>query len=177
MEAKQQEMVDQAIRKANVTNVTEKAEREQKLEENKTKLMEYIRSNVIGSNLNSIVRTPFGEKPQTYIDYTASGKSLKFIESYLETQVLPVYANTHSTHSTSGKQTIAVREEARHIIKRVCNANEDYAAIFTGSGCTHAVKLLLSKLKVKEISESVKFDQLTRKVLSEDDRKNLLIAQ
>jgi hypothetical protein len=31
-----------------------------------------------------------------YTDYTASGKSLNFIEDYLREEIMPIYANTHS---------------------------------------------------------------------------------
>ena len=119
------------------------------MEQNKQKLLSYIRSNVVGSNHNTLLRTVFGEKPHVYCDYTASGKPLKFIENYLEQKVMPLYANTHSMQSASGKQTIFVREEARATIKRVCNANEDHALIFTGTGATSAVNLFISKLKLK----------------------------
>lgn len=86
---------------------------------------------------------------------------------------MPLYANTHSMQSASGKQTIYVREEARAIIKRVCNANEDHALIFTGTGATSAVNLFINKLKLKEICEQVKFNQITRAVLSDDARSKL----
>jgi selenocysteine lyase/cysteine desulfurase len=62
---------------------------------------------------------------------------------------MPLYANTHSMQSASGKQTIYAREEARGIIKRACNADEDDACIFVGTGATGASNLLINKLKVK----------------------------
>ena len=59
-------------------------EEEKALEENKAKLLSYIHDNVIGSNINTTIRTVFGDKPNVYCDYTASGKSLKFIEDYMQ---------------------------------------------------------------------------------------------
>lgn len=47
-----------------------------------------------------------------------------------------MYANTHTEQSGTGKQTNNAREEARHIIKRVCGATEDDALIFVGNGTT-----------------------------------------
>ena len=47
-----------------------------------------------------------------------------------------MYANTHSLQSSTGKQTIRAREEARQIIKRVSNADEKDVCIFTGTGTT-----------------------------------------
>ena len=66
------------------------------MEQNKQQLLGYIGDNVIGSNHNTLLRTVFGEKPHLYVDYTASGKSLRFIEDYISTQIMPLYANTHS---------------------------------------------------------------------------------
>ena len=64
---------------------------------------------------------------------------------------MPLYSNTHSLQSGSGKQTIRAREEARGIVKRVCNADEMDVCIFTGTGSTSAVNLLIDKMRVKEI--------------------------
>ena len=44
-------------------------------------------------------RGPFGTRRVTYADYTASGRSLSFIEDYLREAVLPLYANTHTESS------------------------------------------------------------------------------
>jgi selenocysteine lyase/cysteine desulfurase len=46
-----------------------------------------------------VIQTVFGEKPHVYVDYTASGKSLTFIEQYLRDVFMPLYANTHSKQS------------------------------------------------------------------------------
>ena len=94
------------------------------LDDKKDKLVNYIRENVIGSHQNTSLKTIFGEKPQMYTDYTASGKSLNFIEDYLREEIMPIYANTHSKQSQSGKQTVYAREEARQIIKKSCNATD-----------------------------------------------------
>ena len=101
---------------------------------------------MIGTNYDTLIKTPFGMKPLVYADYTASGKSLKFIEDYIQEQIMPLYANTHSVQSGTGKQTINAREEAREIIKRTCNANENDACIFVGTGTTAASNLLINKL-------------------------------
>jgi selenocysteine lyase/cysteine desulfurase len=84
---------------------------------NKQKLIEYVNQNIIGSHCTTNVKTVFGEKPHVYIDYTASGKSVHFIEKYLQDTIMPFYANSHSLQSASGKQTVFAREEARHSIK------------------------------------------------------------
>ena len=48
------------------------------------------------------------------------------------------------------------REEAREIIKRVCNANENDALIFCGTGATAAVNLFVNKIKIAQIAKQVK---------------------
>ena len=66
---------------------------------------------------------------------------------------MPVYANTHTLQSGTGKQTIRAREEARSIVKRACNADEFDVCIFVGTGSTSASNLFINKLRVKEICE------------------------
>ena len=92
-----------------------------------------------------MIRTVYGEKPLIYADYTASGKSLRFIENYITDQVLPMYANTHTLQSGTGKQTSNIREESRSIIKRFCNADEKDALVFVGAGATVSYLLFITK--------------------------------
>ena len=54
----------------------------------------------------------------------------------MQSELLPMYANTHTQQSGTGKQTNNAREEARQIVKRVCGAGEEDACIFVGTGTT-----------------------------------------
>jgi len=63
--------------------------------------------------------------------------------------VLPLYANTHTESSGTGLQTTRFREEARQIIKDCCNADEDYALVFAGSGSTGAIARLVTVLNLR----------------------------
>ena len=50
-------------------------------------LTEYINSSVIGNNATFL--SPFGRKTVLYCDYTASGRSLEFIEDFIRAEVRP----------------------------------------------------------------------------------------
>jgi len=111
-------------------------------------LVEQIRDSVIGSD--TAVATPFGLRRVTYADYTASGRSLGFIEDYIRRSVLPMYANTHTETSGTGLQTTRFREEARDTIRRCVGANrEEHAVIFAGSGSTGAIDRLITILGIR----------------------------
>jgi selenocysteine lyase/cysteine desulfurase len=114
-------------------------------------LIDLIRSSVVGDD--QAVLGPFGLRRVTYADYTASGRSLTFIEEYLRTAVLPLYANTHSESSGTGLQTTRFREDARRIIREAVGADDQHAVIFCGSGSTAAVDKLVSVLGIRLPSE------------------------
>ncbi len=86
----------------------------------------------------------------TYLDYTASGRSLGFIEDYIRDQVLPLYANTHTSSSTTGLQTSLFRNEARAIIKTAVHGTDDDVVLFAGSGTTGAVNMLVRLLGIQK---------------------------
>lgn len=110
-------------------------------------LIETIRDSVIGRD--EVVDGPFGARRVTYADYTASGRSLAFIEDYIREAVMPLYANTHTESSGTGLQTTRFREEARGIIRRCVGANEDHAVLFCGSGMTGAIDRMVAVLGIR----------------------------
>lgn len=112
-----------------------------------TALLEHIRNAVIGDK--QPISTPFGEMPLVYADYTASGRSLSFIEDFIQQQVLPYYANTHTETSFTGAQTSALREEARRQIKVALNCSAADKVIFCGPGATAAINKLLDILNLR----------------------------
>jgi selenocysteine lyase/cysteine desulfurase len=110
-------------------------------------LVAKIRDSVIGDG--QLIETSFGQKPLIYADYTASGRSLDFIEQFITNRVLPFYANTHTETSFTGAQSTAFREEARQSIKQAVNAIEDDQLIFCGSGATAAINKLIDILDLR----------------------------
>lgn len=110
-------------------------------------LIEQIRCSVVGEG--QLFQTPFGLKPLIYSDYTASGRSLTFIEDYITENVLPFYANTHSEASATGRQTSAYREQARDQIRKSLNAGDEHAVVFCGSGATSAIQKLVDILGLR----------------------------
>nr|CAD7460575.1 unnamed protein product [Timema tahoe] len=115
-----------------------------------------------------------------YCDYTASGRSLQFIEDYILREVLPCYGNTHTTTSITSLQSTLYslemrylrrlgwfrtvhcstlvcvsldfysRHEARDIFRNAVHASEHDAVIFAGHGCTGAVHKLIHALDLAE---------------------------
>jgi selenocysteine lyase/cysteine desulfurase len=123
---------------------------------NQEALFARIRDGIIGKNTQ--INTPFGVRTLTYADYTASGRSLDFIEDAIRHNVLPLYANTHTEANATGQQTTAFREQARQQIREAVNASAEDLVIFCGSGATSAINTLISQLGLRQLSESDKSD-------------------
>jgi selenocysteine lyase/cysteine desulfurase len=111
-------------------------------------LVDFVRSSVIGDD--EAVSGPYGLRRVTYADYTASGRSLSFIEDYIRDQVLPLYANTHTESSGTGLQTTRFREEARRLVlDGVGGDPARHAVVFCGSGSTAAINRLVDVLNLR----------------------------
>jgi selenocysteine lyase/cysteine desulfurase len=102
--------------------------------------VEWLRSQLIGKNAE--FDTPFGRRALTYADQTASGRSLRYIEDYLVTEVLPFYGNTHTEDSHVGSKTTRLVHKATRYVKRCMGAGPGDALLFCGSGTTAAIKRL-----------------------------------
>ncbi len=107
--------------------------------------IEFLREQIIGSNY--CFYTPFGKRLMTYADYTASGRSLQFIENYL-IKIQTYYANTHTEDDASGRSMTRLLHLAGQSIKRSLNAEKNCYLIPVGTGATGAIGRLQQILGV-----------------------------
>src|SRR3954469_19057206 len=111
-------------------------------------LIERIRASVIGED--EAVAGPYGVRRVTYADYTASGRSLSFLEDYIRDAVLPLYANTHTESSGTGLQTSRFREEARRLVLEGAGGGPGaHAFILCGWGAAAPVNRLIDVLNLR----------------------------
>lgn len=99
----------------------------------------YLRQQIVG--VDSTFETPFGERLMVYCDYTASGRCLRFVESYLQS-LQRVYANTHTEDDITGRSMSQLLHEAEEAIKRSVNAGPEGRIIACGTGATGAIDKL-----------------------------------
>lgn len=99
----------------------------------------YLRQQIVG--VDSTFETPFGERLMVYCDYTASGRCLRFVESYLQS-LQRVYANTHTEDDITGRSMSQLLHEAEEAIKRSVNAGTEGRIIACGTGATGAIDKL-----------------------------------
>jgi selenocysteine lyase/cysteine desulfurase len=99
----------------------------------------FLRQQIVG--VDSTFRTPFGERLMVYCDYTASGRCLRFVESYLQS-LQRVYANTHTEDDITGRSMSQLLHEAEEAIKQSVNAGPHGRIVACGTGATGAIEKL-----------------------------------
>jgi len=98
-----------------------------------------LREQTLG--VDTLLATPFGERPLVYADFTASGRCLRFVEDYLA-HLARLYANSHTEDDTTGRRTTQLLHEAEALIKQSVNAGPDGRLIACGTGSTGAIDKL-----------------------------------
>jgi selenocysteine lyase/cysteine desulfurase len=103
-----------------------------------------LRAGLIGEDV--MIDGGFGPKPLIYADYTASGRALRQVESFVMEHVLPYYANSHTEASFCGARMTQMRRAARAVVAQSCGAGPEHAVVFCGSGATAGVNRLVTLL-------------------------------
>lgn len=96
-----------------------------------------FREGIVGKRES--IKTPFGEKPLIYADWTASGRLYRPIEEALMEKVGVYFANTHTESNYTGTMTTKAYHDAIQIIKRHVGATEYDVLVKDGSGMTGVI--------------------------------------
>ena len=123
--------------------------------ENPEELCLQLFNDMIGNNIQ--LDSPIRDQSNKYLkhfliytDFTASGKGLKKLEQFIQKQVLPTYANVHSTVGHCAEKTSKYFSEAKDILRNYTNAYGNYSIIFHGQGTTGAIHKLIEVLSIKK---------------------------
>ncbi|KAJ6637178.1 tRNA-cytidine(32) 2-sulfurtransferase [Pseudolycoriella hygida] len=115
------------------------------------KILKYIDENVIGKGVAFL--GPYGRRKVVYADYSSSGRSLQFLEDYVNKEVLPAYGDTNCTSSVTGLQSNLYYNEAKEIIRTAVNASDEDELIFCESADTSPMEKLTTLLSLRECNE------------------------
>lgn len=91
------------------------------------------------TGINETIETPYGTKKLVYADWTASGRLYNLVERKLHEQFGPFVANTHTETTYTGTAMTMAYHEARAIIKKHVNGNENDILIMDGNGMTGVI--------------------------------------
>ncbi|WP_371804702.1 aminotransferase class V-fold PLP-dependent enzyme [Candidatus Lokiarchaeum ossiferum] len=134
-----------------------------------------LRDEIIGRDF--FFKTPYGDRLLTYADYTASGRSLKFVEKYL-VQVQRQYANTHTEDDVTGRHMTGLLHHSEHIIKKAFNADQNCYVIATGTGSTGAISKTQEILGVRLPPASKRLLEHTiNQAIGKDSAKQALVNE
>ena len=106
-----------------------------------------FRNHIIGQELTHSVNGL--EQKIVYADWTASGRLYQPIEDFVNQQLGPYVANTHTETNLTGSTMTQAYHDAQRVIKRHVNANDNDALICAGSGMTTVVNKLQRMLGLR----------------------------
>ncbi|MEP3296393.1 MAG: aminotransferase class V-fold PLP-dependent enzyme [Pseudoruegeria sp.] len=109
-------------------------------------LIEFLGKGLIGEDTE--VPGLNGSNPLIYADYVASGRALRQAEAFIQDEILPFYANSHTKASFCGQKMTRLRQRAREVIRTSFSGDECHYIIFTGSGAAGGINRLVSFLGV-----------------------------
>jgi selenocysteine lyase/cysteine desulfurase len=93
---------------------------------------------------SGIIHTPFANNINIiYADYIASGKPSPLVEEFLQTNIYPIYSNTHS-NAHNGILMKNIISDTKTYIREQFNLSADYQILFTGNGTTGAINHLIN---------------------------------
>ncbi len=96
-----------------------------------------FRDHIIGIDQEFV--SPYGKRRIVYTDWTASGRLYRPIEEKMLHDFGPFVANTHTETTVSGTTMTQAYQEAKNIIKKHVNSNEDDILIVAGTGMTGVI--------------------------------------
>jgi selenocysteine lyase/cysteine desulfurase len=120
------------------------------------------------------IPTPFGPRLIHPADGTATGHHLDFVERWVD-GLRPLYANTHTAVSTTGRVMNGLREQARAVVSRSVNAGPEDVVLFTGSGATAAVNKLVGLLGLR-IPEPLEREHRLSSLVPPEKRPVILVG-
>jgi len=116
---------------------------------------EQFRKNITG--INTEFKTPYGTKKMIYADWIASGRMYEPIEDIMRNKFGPMIGNTHSEASETGVIMTMLYKQAKNIIKKHVNANENDCIITEGSGMTGVVNKFMRILGLSIPDQAEKY--------------------
>ncbi|XP_061508116.1 uncharacterized protein LOC1273758 isoform X4 [Anopheles gambiae] len=119
--------------------------------EDTLKIMKYIDDNVIGKGVAFL--GPYGRRKVVYADYASSGRSLQFLEDYINKEVLPAFGDISCISAVTGLQSQLYDNEARDLVRAAVGANGDDEIIFCDNPAERLC-YLLSNPNVCDLSQS-----------------------
>ena len=124
-------------------------------EENPEEYCQKLFDDMLGNNieLDSPIKDQNNKNLKHYLiytDFTASGKGLRKVEQFVTKQIMPTYANVHSTVGHCAEKTSKYFAEAKDILRNYTNAYGNYSIIFHGQGTTGGIHKLIEVLSIKK---------------------------